>query len=546
MMKRFFMTLICGACDNAIEVEGPLQDRQHILCPHCGTMTVYSKPTRIELPVESRNGESDNSSGAPHSVNPKLRVIRSNSSQVHDSAIAANYEMRGVNQHLDQLKEYKEKEDALMRRMQKRNLISNLITIGLGLAFVGGIWFGYQKWTDNKRRKAEEYNRILEARNRERERHEAEQQAKLAERRKKEEQERLARIEKQRLEEESRRAEVEARRAKEREEREREESARISIVESYKMYIEGLRSNEFDLYTQNLESNIIEKGATVCYCLPSEDSFYMPLYQVSYETNGQMKVSRIFKGGKKENLDANVFKQRISITDSMMIYDQKVYFRSKRKNPSMGILPKDMGCDPSKIFFGDIANTLNQLNPIYDELSYDIVFIPEKSKKQLLVENLSFGCQYSIQNVYEAIEKAFLANSTSKVNVGRVKKFKRTVLFWNGSHIKTSIEGITYVPRTYIRTSPRVRYNSISTRYTRNSYKDDDGYSRWQSLYDQAKREEEAELNYYEQVRLQRQSQAINQQERANDEWRNKIEEIFKKGQLFYKIRKVQNTLPTS
>lgn len=536
------MTLLCGECENVIEIDSPLADQQHISCPHCGITTIYSKPTRIEIPEEYRKRQVVDSSNASPSAKSKLRVIRSNSSLSHDSAMAANYEMRGVNQHLDQLKEYKEKEDALMRRMQKRNLISNLITIGLGLAFVGGIWFGYQKWTDSKRRKAEEYNRILEARNRERERHEAEQQAQLAERRKKEEQERLARIEKQRLEEESRRAEVEARRAKEREEREREESARASIVESYKMYIEGLRSNEFDLYTQNFEASLIKKGATVCYCLPAEDSFYMPLYQVAYETNGQMNVSRIFKGGKKEKLDTDIFKQRISATDCMVVYNKKVYFRSSRKNPGMGILPKDMGCDPSKIFFGDIANTLNQLNLIYDELSYDIVFIPEKSKKQLLVENLSFGCRYSIQNVYEAIEKAFPANSTGKVNVGRVKKFKRTVLFWNGSHIKTSIDGITYVPRTYIRNSPRVRYNSISTRYTRNSSKDDDGYSRWESLYEQAKREEEAEANYYEQVQLRRQ----NNQERANDEWRNKIEEIFKNGQLLYKIRKVQNTLPTS
>lgn len=547
------MTIVCGECKKSIEINCSLEDRQEIVCPHCGAVSEYSKPIRIELPerierptriqlpqeyediqIEVSSKEVFDSSSTNQSSKPKLKVIRPESSLAHDSTIAANYEMREVSEHLDRLKEYKEQEDELSRRVHKRNLMSNILTIFLGLSIIGGLWVGYQQWTEYKRRKAEEYNRILEERNRENERYEEERR--LSEERSRAERE--AKKEQERLEEE-------ARRKKLREEKEREEVERATMAECYKMYDEGLRSNEFDLYTKNLEASFIKNGETVCYCLPSEDNFNMPLYQVSYETNGQMSVSRIFKSGRKEKLDTDVFKQRVSTTDCMVVYGQKVYFRSSRKNPGVGILPKDVGCDPSKIFFGDIANTLDRLNPVYDELSYDIVFITDKDKKQLLVENLSFGCRYSIQNVYEAIEKAYPNNSANKVSSRRTKRFKRTVLFWNGSHIKTSIEGITYVPRTYIPGGTRT-YNSISSSYTRSSYRSDSGYARWRSLYDQAMREEEAEANYYEKSQRRRESEAFSQREKANDEWSKKIEEIFRKGQLFYRIRKVRNSLSGS
>ena len=221
------MTIICGGCKKSIEINGSLEDDQKIVCPYCRTACEFSKPTRIDLPhrVERptriqlpeeyediqvdifSTKEVSNSSNGTLSSRPKLKVIRPESSPAHDSAIAANYEMREVSDHLNKLKKYKEEEDELSRRVHKRNLMSNVYTIFIGLLIIGGLWVGYQQWTEYKRRKAEEYNRILEERNRQ------EAERRLAEERLRAERE--AKIEQERLKEE-------ARRKKMREEKERE------------------------------------------------------------------------------------------------------------------------------------------------------------------------------------------------------------------------------------------------------------------------------------------------------------------------------------
>ena len=194
---------------------------------------------------------------------------------------------------------------------------------------------------------------------------------------------------------------------------------------------------------------------------------------------------------------------------------------------------------------------LKELKPSYDELTFDIIFIPKGSAKKIHVENLEFGCTYSFENVRDAIEKANPFNVYDAHGGGssRAKRFKRTVKIWNGAMIKQGIDGVTYVPRT----PPPERvyyppfrsnlsgYKVIYRSRERDSYVyRDNGHSRWQDLYNRAKEEDAAEREYYERQRASRAERRSSAQTEAERKWHEKIDKIFREGTLTYHIRKAK------
>ena len=528
------MTVTCGACGNAIEVEGQLSNGQHVVCPVCGEQTQFDMPTRIEIPVgavrhaeQAVAPEEDNAAEEIVSEEkPKLRIIR-NSNQGDESVNPVD--RRKISMTEERLKMYEDLKHKAWRRKFLTNLFSVIVL--LALPIVG--WFIYSEWVAHT--KMIEHEAELKA---------AEERAR-AER---EEIERRERDEKERQEREARRAEELAAQQHARElaqeEQARLENQRKVMAEQYRVFSVALSENEFDMFNKNVTNGLEKVGGELCYCFPSDGST-IPFYWVTYSTNGVDSIREIMPSGAAVSIDLALLESKMNNQDYVVARESKVYFHSRKKNNRMGVLPKDRQFDPAEVFFGKMSGTLERLKASYDELTFDIVFVPARTKKQIVCENVEFGCSYSIDNVREALGKAFPPSRTLVSSSSNIKKFNRTVKLWNGSDIKTGLDGITYVPRTCpsTRDRPSNSYYDINGRviWRRRSqgvnYK---SYDRWNALYNQAIQEDRAEAEYYENERRRRNNVVANSRLSDEREWISKIDKIFSEGTLYYRIKKAK------
>lgn len=526
------MVMTCGACGGAIEVDGELSNGQLVTCPICGEQTQIDKPTRIEVPVGAvRNTEPVAACDeAPHKEKPKLKVIRNRGS----GADQVNH----LNKHKtylaeENLKMYEELKHKAWRRKFLGNVFSVIVL--LAIPIVG--WFVYSEWTEHAKRVAyEEEQRAAEE-----EKAEQERRARAAQ----EAEERRVQREKERQDREARIAEERAAQERLREqertrletERARLETERKLMVEQYRAFSAALSENEFDLFNKNVTNGLEEISGELCYCFPTK-THDMPFYWVKYSTNGVDSVKEIRADGRTVDTDYSLLQAKIGNQDYIVARDDKVFFHSRNKNSRMGVLPKGNAIDPCEVFFGDMGGTIERLKAKYDELTFDIVFIPAGAKKEIYCENVEFGCRYSIDNVREALEKAFPPSRTFVGSTSKAKKFNRTVKFWNGANIKKGMYGITYVPREPPSYRPGGRW--VNNNHTWRSTQGDGEYSKWQALYNQAIREEQEEAKYYEDQRRRQKDRIANARSADEKAWISKIDKIFSEGTLYYRIKKAK------
>ncbi len=500
-------------------------------------------PTRVEIPDHAgRRTEAEN-------VKPKLRVHRENSQYQSTQNIVMEDKLRATINPLpphtpdsapkgvvtaaeERVRMFEEMSRKKARQKMARNLIDSVILLMVLGAVVGlCLW-----WMSHKNKIAAEEARIA-----------AESEANQI--RMAEERDRLnrERREKDRLEREAALAREKEQQLMAQQERERVKREIRDNKERYQMFSMALRENNFKLFGKSVTNDIATTEGELCYLLPTEKT-PMPLYWVVYRTNDAIKVYRLLESGEKEELGRDVFEGRIKSQDYLVAKSDTVYFKSTRKTPGTGFLGKTKDADPAEAFFGGLATTIKNLKPSYDELTFDVFFTPKNAAKHIFVENVEFGCKYSIQNVREAVEKNTPLKPQGVGSSSSTKKFKRTVKFWEGTGIKQGLDGITYVSRTP--PAERVRhswsdsslpgYNIIYRSRSRSTYKVENSRERWQSLYDRAVKEDAEEAAYYERQREIRAERRNSAQSEAEAKWQKKIDDILKSGTLWYRIRKAK------
>ena len=552
------MKITCGLCGEEIVVADDLADGQHIRCPYCEGKTEYRKPSRIELPtgLNARRRSPDAKSqpkDAPSETKimrsgfvpteeqkPKLRVIRKEA----EAQPMTEQQMVSRRLHMaeDHVRFYEEMKDIEHRRKMRENINAALMLLVAVLCAAGIYWYvGYRK--EQRQRTeialAEERNRVE------------------AERVEQELKEKARRVAEEKAAEEKRRAE---------EQRRREEADRIqaekakeanALQESKVLYRKAcalLADGEFD-FLKNLSTNA-QPGKVpgeFYYLLPFLDNGEIVVCQSS--TNGIESVFRLDETGKKTPFDADTFLSSLDGKDYLVAHDGRVYFHSKRKKAHVAPISKAEVVDLSKEFFGDIASEAGRIGFDSDELKFEIVFIPRDSKKVIIADTVEYGVPYSLSSVREAIEDAFpMRKVTSSVSPMK-KKFKRTVVFWDGARVKRGVDGITYVPRV----APPVTYSRVTTygpgwHYDRNYWhiaerrRERAEYNRahWQTLHDEAIKQDEAERLFHAQhaaSKEERRQAALSQAERAYVE---KIDRIYAAGTLYFRAKIVNGCDPSA
>lgn len=427
----------------------------------------------------------------------------------------------------ERVRMYEELKQKKVRRKMLKNVTESIIWLLVLVVLIGG----YMAWIKHRANLEDEHLRASLA---------AEAESiRLAE-----ERDRLAREQRERSMKEREEAEAKLRAEQERQRQEEEVLARErrENKERYEMFKLALRENNFALHSKSVTNNIEKTGNDLCYLFPST-TFPAPLYWVKYSPDGSAKASRIEHDGTCVEVNIDFMREKLEKCEYLVAKRDTVYFRSKRKSPNTGTLSKTKEFDPAIAFFGTLEDTLKWLQPSYDELTFDITFVPRKSgNKPIFVENVAFGCAYSLENVRDAIVNANPMTTSGSGNSFKYGKFKRTVKFWNGTMIKQGLDGVTYVPRM----PPREPHNTYHYDYYngniiyRRRVGTNNTRERWSSLKVQAEREDAEEREFYERQHMKAQTARNQATSAAEREWMKKIDTIFNEGKIIYTIRKAK------
>ena len=546
------MIIKCGVCGKDMELPGEISEGQHVRCPFCGEKSEYKKPVRIELPsgLSSRK-RIDNSNQAVNAEKSKdepsrveevkptekkpLHIIRSQNEVPAPENLEAKRRLYMAEEHVRFYEEMKNME-------QRRKNWGKISSIVMLVALVGAIFGTYviiQNRTEKKRQAevahATEMARIAaeraEQERQERVKREAEEKA-ARERRIAEENERR---EKQKLEQEKLRAE-----------RMKEQNAIHEAKVLYKKTIALFRDGEFDFMKALPKKTIPGKSeGEFFYMLPFLEN--AEIVVCNSTTNGIESVYRLNCNGERTPLDAEGFLASLDGKDYLVATEENVYFQSKRKKPHIGQISKKEVVDLSKEFFGDMAQEVKQFDLDPDELKFEIVFIPKDSKKIVISETIEYGASYSLDKVRDAVEDAIPMMSSVTSSYGRKKRFKRTVVIWDGAHIKKGVDGVTYVPR--VAPLAASDYNSTTLigpgwdrrREWRNRYKHERraAYTReqWQALYDEAIRQDQQEREFYERQSNAQREKAQRVLSQAERDYAERIDKIMNEGTLYFRAK---------
>lgn len=415
-------------------------------------------------------------------------------------------------------------EDMKHKRWRRTVLGRICDVIILLLAFLT-MWYVYMMWQNHTQSQLQKERELREAEDK----RQNELDLKRAQEREKLKQEEIALQEK-----------IKAEKAAAEEEKRIAEQERKDSIELYKIMTYALRENDFYLFGASVTNNLLGSGQKLCYLLPIETGT-LPVYCVSYvENSAKREIIKLMPNGEKTNIDEIEFDSLLKNKDYLVATDGKSYFKAKRRKPQSGILSKTKEGDPAEVFFGSLWTVLQQLNPTFDDLTFDIYF-SSKDGKKIFVENLEFGCKYSLEKVKGAIAQEYARKA---ISTGALKftKYKRTAKLYNGSVVKRGVDGITYVPRT----QPARQLYGTSSTYSLNGYRTiyDSRKAKyvqsdnWHALYTQAIKEDNEEKEFYEKQKrdflenVQRKSSLVER------DWKKKLEKNFDEGTITYAIKR--------
>ena len=540
------MVIKCGNCDQDMEVEDTIANGAHVRCPFCGETTAYSRPSRIALPTGGGAGARSFVRNAPANEPPPeqprkpLRVIRPQAGAAPQENHI--YDHRKIRMAEDHLRFFEGLKDQERRRKQIDKITNTVVILLLVVGIFGSVfWMRHRKEMRHQAELARQAEQIrLDAQRAEQEREErARREAEEKERREKrlvEEKERQKKLE---AEERERRERRLAEEEKARAERIAKENAVLAEKALYKEAVALFRNGEFAFADALPKDKTLGKCEGEFFCIrPFLENGEIIVFKSTEQ--GIASVCRLSESGVRTPLENDGFLTSLDGKDSLIATDGKVYFRSKRKKPHVGQIKKDAVVDLVGEFFGDVADEARLLGIVPDNLSFEIVFIPQGSKNVIISEVVEAGVAYSLEKVRDAVEEAFPMKAKKASSGSRNgKRFKRTVVLWDGAVIKKGIDGVTFVPRVApSAASAASRYSSrrgtdwyyYDNDYAKASAKAGHTRAHWQALYDEAVRQEEQEREHNERMAQAR----AGKDER---EYARRIDRIIDDGALYFRAK---------
>lgn len=483
------MKLICAACGNAMVVEGELQDGARVRCPFCGEVTVCSRPRRIEVPLGAVRESVEAKDETPKEATSKrkLRVIRKDPppsnrpgyQAVIPPPVANNPPPPRAN-NLRKGGGYGGTDIA--------KLIAALLV--LGVAFWGVRTFVFKAedveeaevvpvQTEAKPESVDE-----EAARRQKA---AEEEAARRQKAQEEEERRQAERQRERERKEKERAEARAELARkaeaERKARESYRAAQDAFSGKPSHFAESASKDKIDdprRANENARFWAIDKTFAEQGCI----------YEIATGTQGVASVGLRMMDGRLQDVAVDEFVPRLDKGVWAISNGEVVWLFGTGKQIRTVAIPKgDAEVYPMGDELGELDVAMETLQIQTPDVRYRLSLKPRNGGEAISLGIIQGRDRLSLRRTREEVKGEIVERQArtrlASLRKPKLKKFKQTVVFYDGDIIKKGIDGVTRIPRTfkYLGTSRYDDYIHISDVKRRTREK-------WERMRDEAERQE--------------------------------------------------------
>lgn len=447
------MKLTCAACNNDMIVEGDLQDGDHVQCPFCGEETAYCKPHRIEVPLgAAREPAASQPEPQPEQTRAKLRIIRKGSPL--PSRPVSQSTVPPLNTTLPPKPP---RPQTQKRPGQGGDGFSKLVIL---LLILGAAFWGYRHFFIES-----EGSEDSEATVQQRQANDEEDEL----RRKKAKEEEEAELRRQKVNEDEERNRLERQREREQKEKERAErraelarktEAERSARESYRA-AQNAFSGKPSYFAVGADKDKVVDPRHVnekskFWAVDKSFAEQGIIYEIETDTQGIASVCTRTSAGLPQEVDAKEFASRLDEGIWAISNGEDVWILGTGKQARTISLPKE-GSDiyPMGDELGETYVSIETLRVKLPDVKYRLTLQPKAGGRDISLGVIQGRERLPVRRVREAVSalvseghRKSAALQLRRLKKPEPKRFRPTVVFYDGGILSTSINGVKQVPRT--------------------------------------------------------------------------------------------------
>ncbi len=445
------MKLICAACGNAMVVEGELQDGARVRCPFCGEVTVCSQPRRIEVPLGAVRESVEAKDETPKEATSKrkLRVIRKEPPPSNRPDYQAGIPPPVAN-------------NPPPPRANKRkgggHGGTDIAKLIVALLVLGAAFWGVRTFVF----KAED---IEEAKVPVRTEAKPESVDEEAARRQKAEEEEAAR--RQKAQEEEERRQAERQRERERKEKERAEAraelarkaeAERKARESYRAAQDAF-SGKPSHFAESASKDKIDdpRRANEEARFWAIDKTFVEqgcIYEIATGTQGVASVGLRMTDGRLQDVAVDEFVSRLDEGVWAISNGEVVWLFGTGKQIRTVAIPKgNAEVYPMGDELGELDVAMETLQIQMPDVRYRLSLKSRTGGEDIPLGIIQGWDRFSLRRAREEVKDAIAERQSrtrsASLSKPKLKKFKPTVVFYDGDIIKKGVDGVTRVPKTF-------------------------------------------------------------------------------------------------
>ena len=428
------MTLRCGGCGNDMVVESALEDGTHVQCPFCGETTVYSKPSRIEVPIGQTRSQSENSPREDQPSRPKLKVIRPQMQQ--STRMAASQTPVPCPPSVTPPR----------RSPAKSSGGGNGLLLGVIAALcVGvGLWWYHKSLLESDENPQDAIS-VRDARSQQ-------DEDELRRKKQAEEEERLRRERQQ--ERERKEKEREAQRAEQKRKAEADRQRR----ETYREAQDAFRGKPSYFAVSAPQDRVVDPRVATSemrlWCVDKSYSSDGVIYEIRTCSKGIETIKELSLTGGPKDIDVEEFKKRIDSSVWAIASEGEIWILGTGKQARFAPISKDCGdvC-PLADEIGDADAAFESLRMTLPEVRYRMTLKPKSGGDDIPLGVIDGSQRLSGDKIRAAVKGVLaerkLASAGANLKRPKIKKYKPKVVLYDGEKIVKKMDGSTLVPKSF-------------------------------------------------------------------------------------------------
>ena len=277
----------------------------------------------------------------------------------------------------------------------------------------------------------------------------------------------------------------------------------------------------------------VKEPLTFNCLVPETNSFAM--LALLCKPGEPMVVQRLTPTADPIELPEADFKQLTAEVPFLVMREGRAYFCTpgKLSETTNAVPTYGESVNPSKETFGALYDLVFKLRIKRPDFVWQISFRPRDFETSFEICTVRFGETVTRNRIYPKVREAMriyqenLARQKASRSMRGAKRPARTVVLYDGNTIRKNIHGVTQVPRlfSYIGGN-RHKYAINSYSYRIEARKEEESRAKWQKLYNEAVRQENAEREANRSVEAAASNVTITSQE---------VEDVLDVGKMIFK-----------